>query len=108
MKGIDSCVAEYEGNSIRIEIDYGRYSDRPTQRSDMENFTETPMMFGSVPGNLFTYRKAGSPPSSISNVYIETDEKSALGLTISTTDPSDDETVKRIYQSLRYIPAVRH
>jgi hypothetical protein len=115
---IDSCVAEFVGKNIAVTIDYGMYSGPSKQSEDDKDYKTSPISVNGKVGELATYYNDWKNPETKSIdkiwyadvnlitprrffVFIKT--TFALSFSVSRYESADPETVKTIYQSLKYL-----
>lgn len=114
---IDSCVAEFVGKNIALKIDYGMYSGPNTRSDGDKEYKTSPIKISGKTGELVTYYNDWENPETrtrdkiwYADIYLVTHRtyvanvKStiALSFSVSRYESADPETVKKIYQSLRY------
>jgi len=108
---VDSCLAAFESSDLSIWLDFGLYS-RPLSKQDyMKDHQEVMIKIGDRDASLITYREERQGRKAdkdlMTKVYIVIDSgpgwENGLLFNISAQKAVPAETIKQIYQSIRYV-----
>jgi hypothetical protein len=100
IRGIDSCVASFEGKKITLGMDYGAYTAAPESETIYPDTKRELLEIDGKKAHLATYSYGA-------RIYVLVGKsdfgKHALGMTISIKNKNDVETARQIFQSIRFI-----
>lgn len=109
-QGIDSCVASFSSDKIRLGIDYGWYSSASSKYESYTDFKEEFIQIDGKKAQLATYidTRSNAKEKFVARIYVVTDEfegggqTTALNMTIIVGSEKDLEMAKQIFQSIRF------
>jgi hypothetical protein len=108
-RGIDSCLAGYEGDGISVRLDFGVYNGPISKQDSMKNYRKSVLSINGRKARLITYEGANYAYPKATEIRIVTAgpkygfRSTSLSMSICTKPPFDAEIVKRIYQSIKYL-----
>lgn len=108
---VDSCLAAFESTDLSVSLDFGLYSSPLSKRDYMKDHQEVMIKIGSRDARLITYReerhgrKADKDMMTEAHIVIDSGPawENALLFTISSQKVVSAETIRQIYQSIRYV-----
>lgn len=100
VQGVDSFVGEYQGDSITLHFDYGRFSNSLDDR-DCADYTSNEEQIGGKDAKIASFNAYGE---NVVGVYFPTAGGEEIRLTVTATgkSPADHDTAKAIFRTIRF------
>ena len=111
VKGIDSCVADFKSNKIRIGIDYSSYGSAYKNDGTKVNFKEALTEIDGKKAQLVTYKQSPNSRAITVGLYVLIYEandgtKTSLNMTAEVESEKDLESAKQIFQSILFVKTI--